>query len=649
MCGICGLVGFDNLDAITAMTGRVAHRGPDDGGEMRDEGGRVALGHRRLSILDRSARGRQPMSSGDGRIHLTFNGEIYNYRALQETLDPTRHQFRSGTDTEVILHLYEARGRAAFAALDGMFAFALYDMREGRLYLVRDPLGIKPLYYGVMSGKLLFGSEIKCLLASGAYRPEIDWQSVHDFFSFLYVPSPRTMFAGIEQLLPGHYLEYDLRRREVAGIHRYWDPWSGRQNVTDKGRTQTEWKQEIRQTLGAAVERQRMGDVPVGAFLSGGVDSNILVGLMAEQSAIPVQTFTMRFDEAGMDYYDERHEARRIATRFGTHHQEIPVDLAHPEEMLDLVEYFDQPFGNTTFYLTWLLSRQTRQQVTVALSGAGGDELFGGYPRYRAVQAMRWLRWIPPAIGKAGVGLLRPFRDQFGDRRLHRMRALLGGLDPDPAEQYLRWVYYLDEERKAGLLSPRGQEGSRLPSSRILAERLSRVANCWPAGPEDGNRFSWLDIETFLPDNILTYTDRMSMAWGLEVRVPFLDPALVELALTIPFSLKQNRQGSKWILRETFADLIPEANRHVPKKGFNLPLGVWMRTRFDRFFDKLLPRDYVEREGIFRFDAIQQMREEHRRGLRDNGYELFALLLFDTWYRKYITGRAQRGEGGERR
>jgi asparagine synthase (glutamine-hydrolysing) len=647
MCGICGLVGLDNLEVITAMTTSLVHRGPDDRGEFRDREARVALGHRRLSILDRSALGRQPMSSEDGQLHLTFNGEIYNYRTLRDRLDPAGRRFRSGPDTEVILRLYEERGKAAFPALDGMFAFALYDARQGRLHLVRDPLGIKPLYYAVTPGKLLFGSEIKCLLASGAYRAEIDWQSAHDFFSYLYVPSPRTMFAGIEQLLPGHSLEYDVRRREVVGIERFWDPWRGRRETIDHGRSPAEWRREIRATLSAAVDRQRMGDVPIGAFLSGGIDSNILVGLMAEQSTTPVRTFTMRFDEPGLDYYDERHEARRIAARFGTEHHEIPVDLSHAEEMLDLVEFFDQPFGNTTFYLTWLLSRETRREVTVALSGVGGDELFGGYPRYRAVQAMHWLRWVPPSLGRVGVGLLRPFRDHFGNRRLHRIRALLGGLDPDPAEQYLRWVYYLDEERKAQLLMPHGKQESPLRSSRVLAERLAEMPAEW-RNNEAGNRFSWLDIETFLPDNLLAYTDRMSMAWGLEVRVPFLDQALVELAFAIPFSLKQNRRGSKWILRETFADLIPEANRHVAKKGFNLPLGVWMRTRFDRLFEERLSRAYVEREGIFRYEAIERLREEHRQGLRDNGYELFALLIFDAWYRKYITGTDPRagGHGG---
>jgi asparagine synthase (glutamine-hydrolysing) len=247
------------------------------------------------------------------------------------------------------------------------------------------------------------------------------------------------------------------------------------------------------------------------------------------------------------------------------------------------------------------------------------------------VQAMRWLRWLPPGTRELGLTLLRPLRDRFGDRRLHRIRALLGGLDPDRATQYLKWVYYLDEGQKASLLRPRGEP--ILDSSRILAERLALYPESW----DDGTRFSYLDVETFLPDNLLAYSDRMSMASSLELRVPFLDPALAELAFRVRFNRKMNRHGNKQILRQAFTDLIPAENRRLPKKGFNLPLGSWMRNRFDHYFDELLPPDYVRREGIFDHTTIARMREEHRRGRRDNSYELFAILIFDTWYRKYIT------------
>lgn len=610
------------------MTISLIHRGPDDGDVKHYPGHNLDLGHRRLSIIDLSPRGRQPMSNEDGELWISFNGEIYNYRELKTSLDRTRHRFASETDTEVILHLFEERGVEAFKELNGMFAFALYDAPRERLYLVRDHLGVKPLYYAESNGRFMFGSEIKAILATGVYTPEIDWQSARDFFSFLYVPAPKTIFRGIFHLPPAHWLEYDLRERRISRIVRYWDvaDWGGQIETADR----VELGQQLRVLTAGAVEKQMISDVPLGAFLSGGIDSNVIVGLMAEHSSKPVRTFTVLFEGVELDYYDERREARRIADKFSTEHHELPIDLSHPEEMLDLVDYFDQPFGNATLYLTYLLSRYTREFVTVALSGVGGDELFGGYPRYRAVKAMRYLRLIPRIAARAALAAITPLEDSFADRRLHRVRALLSGLDSDPARQYLKWVYYLDEERKDLLL--RRADHDLLASDRILREHLEHIPAVW----DDGNRFSYLDLETFLPDNLLEYSDKMSMARSLELRVPYLDPRLVELAFRIPFDLKLNGSGSKVIMREAFADLIPAENLRVPKKGFNLPLGTWMRTKLDHYFDQRMPRAYVEGEGIFNYDYISHLRAEHQRGRRDNAYELFAILIFDTWYRKYI-------------
>lgn len=639
MCGICGIAGVVDQTVIERMTSSLSHRGPDNSGTELFARHQLALGHRRLSIIDLSPRGRQPMTNrdcdgaGGHLIAISFNGEIYNFDKLKVQMGNARHQFVTETDTEVILHLYEELGVETFRQLNGMFAFALYDARRERLFLVRDHLGVKPLYYVESNGRLLFGSEIKAILAANVYSPEIDWQAAHDFFSFLYVPAPQTIFRGIRALPPAHFLEYDLRARQIVKLERYW-------NVSDWGQwgaggDEVELEIELRQLLADAVQKQMVADVPLGAFLSGGIDSNVIVGLMARHSR-QVKTFTVLFDEPEMTYYDERAEARRVADKFSTEHHELTIDLSRPEEMLDLVEHFDQPFGNTTFFLTYLLSRYTRDSVTVALSGAGGDELFGGYPRYRAVQAMKYLRFIPRAAAKAALAALSLQKDHFNDRRLHRVRALLSGLDSDPAHQYLKWVYYLDEERKARLFG-KAANGNQA-SHRMLQAHLDRIPPNW----DDGNRFSYLDVETFLPDNLLEYSDKMSMAWALELRVPFLDPRVVELAFQIPFSMKLNRASSKTILRNTFADLIPPENLQAQKKGFNVPLGSWMRTKLDRFFDELLPREYVQREGIFEFDYIQQLREEHRRGRRDNAYELFAILIFDTWYRKYITGTLPR-------
>ncbi len=631
MCGIAGIVASHYPLPIERMTSRLHHRGPDDGGVRHFPEASLALGHRRLSIIDLSPRGRQPMSNEDGNVWISFNGEIFNYLELKKNLDAAAHRFASESDTEVILHLYEERGTAAFRELNGMFAFALYDARCQRLFLVRDHLGIKPLYYTEAAGGLAFGSEIKAILASGVYSPEVNWQGAYDFFTYLYVPAPQTMFRGIFQLPPAHYLEYDLRERRIIGITPFWQVSQWGAESSGQAVDQRELQKELRTLMADAVEKQMISDVPLGAFLSGGIDSNVIVGLMAERAARPVKTFTVLFEGAEMSYYDERVEARRIADRFGTEHHEIPVDLSHPEEMLDLVEYFDQPFGNATLYITQLLSKYTRESVTVALSGAGGDELFGGYPRYKAVLAAKYLRYVPRFAARTAYAALSQIEDSYADRKWHRIRALLDGLDSDPARQYMKWVYYLDEDRKAKLL--RQRNGGLLQSHRVLQSHLDQIPQSW----DDGNRFSYLDVETFLADNLLEYSDKMSMACALELRVPYLDPRVVELAFRIPFSLKMRGGESKAIMRAAFADLIPEANKNVPKKGFNVPLGNWMRTKLDKFFDERMPRDYVEREGIFNHDYLTHLRDEHRRGQRDNAYELFAVLMFDTWYRKYMT------------
>lgn len=624
MCGICGISGIDDAPLIERMTATLAHRGPDGSGTAFFPRHNLGLGHTRLSIIDLSQNGRQPMSTANGLLHITFNGEIYNYRELKAALDSDL--FRTSTDTEVILHLYEKHGIEAFKLLNGMFAFALYDVDKERLYLVRDNLGIKPLYYIARRGRLIFGSEIKAILASNLYSPEIDQQSLYDYFSFLYVPSPNTMFRDIHQVPPSHFLEYDLRSKQVTGIHRYTHVVSplGVKNLEPLS---------LKATLHASVQRQMIADVSVGAFLSGGIDSNIIVGIASSHSTAPLKTFTMSFAGGELNYYDERVEADRIAKKFGTEHHEINVDISHPEDMLDLIDSFDQPFGNVTYYLIWLLSKYTRKYVKVVLSGVGGDELFGGYPRYRAVNAMKYLRFIPRPIARGASQVLSLFRDDYSNRKLHRIRTFFDGLDPDPVRQYLRWTYYLDDDSKRQLLNH--MNGNVQSSHRILAYHLEHISLSPPYN-DDGNRYSYLDLETFLPGNLLEYSDKMSMAHGLELRVPFLDPDVVESAFSISFKNKSNKQ----ILRQTFHDLIPHENLNVQKKGFNIPLGHWMRTKFDKYFDELLPPhsspDAAHRKSIFNYEYITYLRRLHNSGRHDYSYELFSILIFEVWYRKYI-------------
>lgn len=632
---------------IQRMVGTMTHRGPDDLGIQRFDPSpnttrSVYLGHTRLSIIDLSPAGHQPMPNEDGTIWIVFNGEIYNFQELRQELE-SRHRFRSNTDTEVILHLYEEVGPDVVRYLNGMFAFAIYDQRANlqhstfnspTLFLARDHLGIKPLYYLHKHGRFAFASEIKALLAIGLCDRDINWQAVWDYFTFLYVPHPQTIFRDIYQLPPGCWLRYDVEKDKLS-IESYWAPVAEANGEQEKevGPLSAEaWSEQLEALLVDAVRRQMISDVPLGAFLSGGIDSSILVGLMAQHSREQVKTFTVLFTGRGMDFYNEKDTADAVVHRWDTEHHEITVDISHSEEMLDLVRCFDQPFGNPTFYLSYLISKATREHVTVALSGAGGDELFAGYPRYRAVCYGQFVRRIPllPRIARMA---LRFVPDDFTQPTLRRARLFFDGLDGDFARQYTRWVYYLDEDSKRALLQPGLFTGSQ-SSLRIIRTYLDQANNS-PI-PNFMNRVQYVDLKTFLVDNILEYTDRTSMAVSLEVRVPFLDYRLVELSQSMPYHYKLRNGISKAILRETFQDLIPPENLRAPKKGFCPPLALWMRDTLDRYFDEHMTPAYLRREGIFNWEAIQQLRAEHRTGRRDNSMELFGVIMFDVWYRRYI-------------
>ncbi len=655
MCGICGIAGVDADHLTKLMVASLHHRGPDDSGiqpfRHPASASPIFLGHTRLSIIDLSPAGHQPMPNEDGTIWIIFNGEIYNFQDLRRDLEP-RHRWRSKADTEVILHLYEELGPDVARHLNGMFAFAIYDSRIPALFLARDHLGIKPLYYLHQQGRFAFASEIKALLATGLCDREINWQAVWDYFTYLYVPHPRTIFRDIQQLPPGCWLWFDIEKG-TARIESYWDPiedfsraLGGQRGRAADAPSADRWSERLQAILADAVERQMISDVPLGAFLSGGIDSSILVGLMAQHSQKPVKTFTVLFSGRDTDFYNEQDTAEAVVRRWNTEHHEITVDISAPEEMLDLVRCFDQPFGNPTLYLSYLISKATREHVTVALSGAGGDELFAGYPRYRAVRYGRLVRHIPLLPRVASLAL-RLVPDDFSQPTLRRAKLFFEGLDTDFARQYARWVYYYDEDTKRALLRPE-PFGDIQPSSRIIRAYLDRAhnpptvvasassSNLPALAPDFMNQVQYVDLKTFLLDNILEYTDRTSMAVSLEVRVPFLDYRLVELSQAMPYRYKLRHGTSKAILRETFRHLIPPQNLHTPKKGFCPPLAFWMRDTLDRYFDEHLTLNYVRRQGIFHWEAIQRLRAEHRAGGRDNSMELFGILVFDVWYRRYI-------------
>lgn len=618
------------------MTDAQAHRGPDDRGVREFPAERLGLGHRRLSILDLSPAGHEPMSNDDETLWITFNGEIYNFIELRRELEKQGCTFRSQTDTEVLLRLYEREGTDCLKRLNGMFAFAILDRRRQKLVLARDHFGIKPLYYHQSGEKFVFASEIKGILASGIYSADVNWQAFYDYFTYLYVPCPDTMFAGVKQVPPAHFLEFDLKSNQ-SRLSRYWflQP-PAEANGRDR-QSYEESKQTLRRLLTESVERQMISDVPLGVFLSGGIDSPILTGLMAELSTLPVKTFTVTFTGKDVELYNEAEQARAAARRFGTEHHEIAVDISDPLEMLGLIESFDQPFGNPTFYLMHLISKAARPDVTVALCGAGGDELFAGYPRYRAIGLAKSLAWVPDFVFAGAGQALNLFSDDYRTATLRRARQFIAGRDQDFAKQYVNWTYFLNDRDKtrlmAGTSHTAAMNGGFLPSERIVRQYLE---NGFAA--DSGNGALRVDMQTFLPDNVLEYTDKMSMAVGLEVRVPYLDYRVVEHAHALPFDYKLKSGNSKRILKETFADLLPAENLKAPKKGFNFPLATWMRDHFDTYFEREMTRDKVRADGLFNWDYMQTLRQQHRNGKRDNSYPLFSLIMFDVWYRKYIAG-----------
>ena len=628
MCGIAGAINCGDAQVVARMTDAMRHRGPDDRGIMFFPDDKVALGHRRLSIIDLSPAGHQPMSTEDESLWITFNGEIYNFVELRAELEARGHRFRSSSDTEVILHLYHEYGPGFVARLNGIFAFALFDKRARRVLLARDHLGVKPLYYYHSEGRLLFGSEIKAILESGIYSREVNWQAIRDYFTFACVPCPDTAFRGIMQVPPAHTMTFDLGSGQLT-LERYWEIGHAVREAIAVG----DARGRLRGLLADSVRRQMISDVPLGIFLSGGLDSPILVGLAAEASSTPIKTFTVVFEGKHLEFYNERDAAREVAHRFGTDHREIEASISDPLEMLRVVTSFDQPFANPTAYLMYLISTHTRPEATVALCGAGGDELFAGYPRYRAMQMARLFRYVPQPAVSAARKLLGLFADDYRKAHLRRAREFLDGLDSDFTRQFTNWTYYLDEKEKRSLLRGPAGDPNLKPAHRIVRELLEDESVA-----DFGNRVLAVDVQTFLLDNLLEYTDKMSMAVGLEVRVPYLDPRVVATALAIPFADKLDRRRGKVVLREIFSDLLPPVVQSAPKKGFVAPLGIWLKESLDSYFDQHMGSDRSETRQLLDWSYIQELRRAHRSGACDYSTELFSIMMFDTWYRNYIVG-----------
>lgn len=635
MCGLAGVawsaaaepVGRDTLDRMTDI---LRHRGPDDRGVwFSPEGGPgIGLGHRRLSIIDLTG-GHQPLANEDGSIQVVFNGEIYNYGELAAELQQRGHQFRSVCDTEVLVHLYEELGTDMLRRLRGMFAFALWDQQRRRLLLARDRLGKKPLVYRHAGGRFWFASELKSLFQAADCERKLDPRAIADFVARQYIPQPRTGFVGCSKLPPGHWLEYDATRDTVQ-IERYWQP--GAEPLEDRaGLSSAEWKSRLRETLTDAVRIRLRSDVPLGAFLSGGVDSSIVAGLMRQESSQPVHTYSIGFD---VPEYDERAAARAAAERLGTIHHEAVVRPDAAGLLPTLIWHYDEPFADSSAIPTYWLSRFARQDVTVALSGDGGDELFSGYDRYRAMELAARLGAVPLPMRRALAGAARWLPAPRQKSVVRRLERFLKGLPSTPLQRYSDWTSIFDRQQRAELLHP--DFVRRLEDYEPDSFLVGLAAESTGGGPAE--RAALLDLQSYLPGDILTKVDMASMANGLECRSPLLDQEVVRLALAMPQELKRTGRVGKQILRETFAEFLPPAGRAPRKMGFAVPLDAWFRGELRPLLERTLLDERSLGRGLFRAEVVRRLVAEHITGGVDHSARLWLLLVLELWQQMYVDG-----------
>jgi asparagine synthase (glutamine-hydrolysing) len=635
MCGIGGKLYFDpgrpvEREILERMNAALAHRGPDDAGIYCD--GPMGLAHRRLSIIDLSPAGHQPMSNEDGTIWIVFNGEIYNFQDLRPDLVQRGHRFRSRTDTEVILHLYEERGVGCLDCLRGMFAFAIWDAPRRQLFLARDRLGKKPLCYQQDAEAFRFASEAKAILQDPAVDARPDPAGVSHYLTYGYVPSPGSAFQGMRKLPPAHYL---LCRDGRVEIVRYWR--LRRDQKLD--RSEAEWCQEIRTRLEEAVRLRLISDVPLGAFLSGGIDSSAVVAMMSRAGTTPgrggvTKTFSIGFDEPE---YDELRYARLVAERFGTEHHELVVRPDAAAVLPKLTWHYDEPFGDSSAVPMYYVAQMTRRHVTVALNGDAGDENFGGYDRYVAnLLAASFDRWPGAALLRRAIRWGLHLWPQGGRRTslFTRGRRFLDGLTEVPERRYARWFCHFYGDRKDELLSPEFRaslDGADALDLLLAAYRESDA-------PDFADATLGVDAALYLPDDLLVKVDIASMAHSLEARSPFLDHEFMEFAATIPSNLKVRGRTKKYILKRALSDLLPEEILHRPKMGFGVPIDHWLRYELRELaYDTLLGPRCLGR-GYFRSETIRRLLDEHARGRANWHYLLWTLLMLELWHRTYVDG-----------
>ncbi|MBA2384547.1 MAG: asparagine synthase (glutamine-hydrolyzing) [Actinobacteria bacterium] len=612
MCGICGIAlpqGEVDPRRLETMRDTLLHRGPDSAGLLVD--GAVGLAARRLSIIDLET-GDQPLANEDETVHVVQNGEIYNYRELRRELEGHGHRFRTHSDTEVIAHLYEQHGDEFVQRLRGMFAVALWDARRRRLVLARDRFGIKPLYYRARGGGLEFASELRALP-----RGEVDLDALEAFLAFNSIPGPLTIFCGTRKLLPGHLLVWE---RGEPRIERYARPAPALSSQL-RSASDDVLAAELRERLRDSVRAHLVADVPVGVFLSGGVDSSLLAALAAQESPEPLRTFSIGFSESS---FDERADARRVAERYGTRHRELLLQPNGAELLPALAEAFDEPFADSSALPTYLVSRLAAEDVKVALSGEGGDELFGGYYTYAAdllaLRTARLARLVRPLVERLPVSTRRTSLE-------YRAKRYVRAAHLPPLERHHGWKEIFSADARAELT---GRRHGWDPVG-VLRERFAETE-----GAELLARLQDVDERVYLVDDLLVKTDRASMAHSLEARVPFLDPVVADFAHALPTRQKVRGLGKKVLLRKAAEPLLPRENVHGRKRGFSIPAAAWLRGELEPFARDVLSEETIRRQGYLEPAGVRRVLDDHVSGRADLSRQLWGLLALTLWHEAHV-------------
>ncbi len=632
MCGLAGIVRFDggsvSSQQVQTMIDTIVHRGPDDEGVYC--AGPVGLGVRRLAIIDLSLAGRQPMSNEDGTIRVTFNGEIYNFAELRDELERGGHVFRSSSDTEAIVHAYEAWGIECLARLNGMFAIAIWDGPRKLLWLVRDRIGIKPLFYCALRDRLLFGSEIKAILADPGVPREVDHQALSYFLALNYTPAPATLLRAVRQLLPGHYLKVDAARGRIQDVE-YWDL-----EFDEGGPTDTRSAEERFEELAAdSVRRRLVSDVPFGAFLSGGLDSSAISYWMSRHLDEPLRTFSIRFEESS---YDEGPHAAEVARRIGSVHRDRVLTSAEAASLFpQLVHWAEEPTADASMVAVYYLAELARRHVTMVLSGDGADETLAGYETYIATYLYRAFRRVPGFLRR---GLIRPLVRALpeSDRKVSLVEKLkrFVAAEGTPEEAHASWRTIFGDRQRQRLLAPLAAERDGLAEVADLHRDLFAKTNA----RHPLNRMLYVDLRFYLPNDMLVKVDRMTMAHGLEARVPYLDHRLVELAAALPPGMKlRHFHRRKHVLRKVMAGRIPRRVTHRSKAGFNVPNALWLKTAMKEYVTDQLAPGRIRETGLLDEREVQRIVDDHFRGRGNRSHQIWCLLTLVAWWERFIAAR----------